>query len=213
MFFAVKTYAGIIRYTSAQDSFRILLSIILSNGLFFVCNLLLISFNKIPIIPNVVLIINLLCSFLLLITYRVLVKYFFLYVKNLRIDKRRVIIYGAGEVGIAAKRTLDHDPKVNMMMVAFIDDDERKTGKVVDGIKIYHPSEICNLIKDEKVDDLLIGSHNLLPDRKNSVVDFCLEHNIKVLTLPPVQTWINGQISSKQIQNIKIEDLLEREPI
>ena len=213
VFFAVKTYAGIIRYTSAQDSFRILLSIILSNGLFFVCNLLLISFNKIPIIPNVVLIINLLCSFLLLITYRVLVKYFFLYVKNLRIEKRRVIIYGAGEVGIAAKRTLDHDPKVNMMMVAFIDDDERKTGKVVDGIKIYHPSEIGNLIKDEKVDDLLIGSYNLLPDRKNTVVDFCLEHNIKVLTLPPVQTWINGQISSKQIQNIKIEDLLEREPI
>jgi len=190
-----------------------LLSIILSNGLFFICNLLLISFSKEPIIPSVVLIINLLCSFLLLITYRVLVKYFFLYVKNLRIDRRRVIIYGAGEVGIAAKRTLDHDPKVNMTMVAFIDDDERKSGKVIDGIKIYHPNEIENLIKDEKVDDLLIGSHNLLPERKNRVVDFCLEHDIKVLTLPPVQTWINGQIHSGQIKNIKIEDLLEREPI
>jgi FlaA1/EpsC-like NDP-sugar epimerase len=143
----------------------------------------------------------------------VLVKYFFLYVKNLRIDKRRVIIYGAGEVGIAAKRTLDHDPKVNMTIIAFIDDDERKSGKVIDGINIYHPTEIRVLAKDEKVDDLLIGSHNLLPERKNTVVDFCLEHNIKVLTLPPVQTWINGQISSRQIQNIKIEDLLEREPI
>ncbi|MES3016262.1 MAG: nucleoside-diphosphate sugar epimerase/dehydratase [Bacteroidota bacterium] len=213
VFFSVKTYAGIIRYTSAQDSFRILLSIILSNGLFFVCNLILVSFRKEPVIPSVVLIINLLCSFLLLITYRVLVKYFFLYVKNLRIDKRRVIIYGAGEVGIAAKRTLDHDPKVNMTMVAFIDDDERKSGKVIDGIKIYHSNEINNLIKDEKVDDLLIGTHNLLPERKNRVVDFCLEHDIKVLTLPPVQTWVNGQISSRQIQNIKIEDLLEREPI
>jgi FlaA1/EpsC-like NDP-sugar epimerase len=213
VFFSVKTYAGIIRYTSAQDSFRILMSIVLSNGLFLICNLVLISFKKEPAIPNVVLIINLLCSFLLLITYRVLVKYFFLYVKNLRIDKRRVIIYGAGEVGIAAKRTLDHDPKVNMTMIAFIDDDERKSGKVIDGVKIYHPSEIGNLIKDEKVDDLLIGTHNLLPERKNKVVDFCLEHNIKVLTLPPVQTWINGQISSRQIQNIKIEDLLEREPI
>lgn len=213
VFYTIKTYAGIIRYTSAQDSVRILLSILLSNGLFFICNLILVSLLKNPIIPNVVLIINILGSFLLLITYRVLVKYFFIYVKNLRIDKRRVIIYGAGEVGIAAKRTLDHDPKVNMMMVAFIDDDERKTGKVIDGVKIYHPSEIGNLFKVEKIDDLLIGSHNLLPERKNRIVDFCLEHNIKVLTLPPVQTWINGQISSRQIQNIKIEDLLERAPI
>ena len=213
VFFSIKTYAGIIRYTSAQDSFRILLSIILSNGFFFIVNLILISFRAEPIIPSVVLIINLLCSFLLLITYRVLVKYFFLYVKNFRIDKRRVIIYGAGEVGIAAKRTLDHDPKVNMTMVAFIDDDERKTGKVIDGIKIYHPTEIGDLIKDEKVDDLLIGTHNLLLERKNRVVDFCLGHDIKVLILPPVQSWINGQISSRQIQNIKIEDLLEREPI
>lgn len=213
VFYSVKTYAGIIRYTSAQDSFRILLSIILSNGLFFICNLVLISLSRVPVIPNVVLIVNFLWSFLLLITYRVLVKYFFLYIKNLSIDKRRVIIYGAGEVGIAAKRTLDHDPKVNMTVIAFIDDDDRKAGKVVDGIKIFHSRDLNNLITDEKVDDLLIGTHNLQPERKNKIVDFCLEHDIRVLTLPPVQTWINGQISSKQIQNIKIEDLLEREPI
>lgn len=213
VFYSVKTYAGIIRYTSAQDSFRILLSIVLSNGLFFILNLFLVSFEEKPIIPLAVIIINLLCSFLLLITYRVLVKYFFLYVKNLKIDRRRVIIYGAGEVGIAAKRTLDHDPKVNMTMVAFIDDDERKAGKVIDGIKIYHASEIGNLINVEKVDDLLLGSNNLLPERKNKIVDFCLENNIKVLTLPPIQSWVNGQINSRQIQNIKIEDLLERETI
>lgn len=213
VFFSVKTYAGIIRYTSAQDSFRILLSIVLSNGLFFILNLFLVSFEEKPIIPLAVIIINLLCSFLLLITYRVLVKYFFLYVKNLKIDRRRVIIYGAGEVGIAAKRTLDHDPKVNMTMLAFIDDDERKAGKVIDGIKIYHASEIGNLINVEKVDDLLLGSNNLLPERKNKIVDFCLENNIKVLTLPPIQSWVNGQINSRQIQNIKIEDLLERETI
>ncbi len=43
VFFSVKTYAGIIRYTSAQDSIRILFSILISNGLFFLVNLILIS--------------------------------------------------------------------------------------------------------------------------------------------------------------------------
>lgn len=213
VFLAIKTYAGIIRYTSAQDSFRILFSVLISNGLFFIVNLILLSFNKEPYISNVILVINGLTGFLLLITYRVVVKYFFMYVKNFRMDKRRVIIYGAGEAGIAAKRTLDHDNKVNMMLGAFIDDDERKAGKSIDGIKIYHTREFLNLIKHEKVDDLIIASQNIAPERKNKIVDLCLENDIKVLTLPPVRSWINGQLSSKQLQNIKIEDLLEREPI
>jgi len=213
VFLIIKTYAGIIRYTSAQDSFRILFSVLISNGLFFIVNLVLVSFNKDPYISNVILVINGLTGFLLLITYRVMVKYFFMYVKNFKIDKQLVIIYGAGEAGIAAKRTLDHDNKVNMMLTAFIDDDERKTGKSIYGIKIYHTREYLNLIKQEKIDNLIIASQNILPERKNRIVDLCLENDIKVLTLPPVRSWINGQLSTKQLQNIKIEDLLEREPI
>lgn len=213
VFLIIKTYAGIIRYTSAQDSFRILFSVLISNGLFFIVNLFLVSFNNAPYISNVILVINGLTGFLLLITYRVMVKYFFMYVKNFKMDKRRVIIYGAGEAGIAAKRTLDHDNKVNMLLTAFIDDDERKTGKAIDGIKIYHTREFLSLIKNDKIDDLIIAAQNILPERKNMIVDLCLENEIKVLTLPPVRSWINGQLSSKQLQNIKIEDLLEREPI
>ncbi len=213
VFLIIKSYAGIIRYTSAQDSFRILFSVLISNGLFVLVNLVLVSFHKAPYISNVILVINGLTGFLMLITYRVMVKYFFMYLKNFKIDKRRVIIYGAGEAGIAAKRTLDHDNKVNMLLIGFIDDDERKSGKAIDGIKIYHTREFLSLIMDDNIDDLIIASQNILPYRKNWIVDLCLENEIKVLTLPPVRSWINGQLSSKQLQNIKIEDLLEREPI
>lgn len=128
-------------------------------------------------------------------------------------DKRKVIIYGAGEAGIAAKRTLDHDNKVNMMLAAFIDDDERKAGKAIDGIKIFNTRDLSSLLKQEKINDLIIATQNIPPDQKNRIVDICLENNVKVLTLPPVRYWINGQPTAKQLQNIKIEDLLEREPI
>ncbi len=136
-----------------------------------------------------------------------------MYVKNFRMDKRKVIIYGAGEAGIAAKRTLDHDNKVNMMLAAFIDDDERKAGKAIDGIKIFNTRDLSSLLKQEKIDNLIIATQSLLPDQKNKIVDICLENDVKVLTLPPVRYWINGQPTAKQLQNIKIEDLLEREPI
>lgn len=213
VFLALKTYAGIIRYTSAQDSFRILFSIITTNLLFFFGNLVASSFGEEHLVSNMVLVIYGLASFLLLITYRVLVKYFFMYIKNLNIDRRKVIIYGAGDVGIAAKRTLDHDTKTNMTLVAFIDDDVRKSNKAIDGIKIYHTSLTRSLLTKYAIDDLLIATPNLNSEQKNQIVDLCLESKVKVLTLPPMDSWINGQISTQQIHKIEIEDLLEREPI
>lgn len=213
VFFNVKTYAGIVRYTSAQDSFRILFSISVSNSFFIFCNLFLLSFNKPPIISNVVVVITGLCSFVLLITYRVLVKYFFMYIKNMKLDKRRVIIYGVGETGVATKRTLDTDPSVNMSVIAFVDDDPRKQGKVVDSVKIYHTEELEKLIELEKIDDLIFTSQRMSSERKNKIVDLCLNHNVKVLNVPPIKTWVNGSFKVNQIKNVKIEDLLEREPI
>ena len=213
VFFNVKTYAGIVRYTSAQDSFRILFSITISNAFFILCNLFLQSFDRPPIISNVIVVITGLCSFVLLITYRVLVKYFFLYIKNMRLDKRRVIIYGAGETGVATKRTLDTDPAVNMSVIAFVDDDPRKRGKVVDNVKIYHVDDLERIIEAENIDDLIFSTHRISSDRKNKIVDLCLDHNVKVLNVPPTREWVKGTIKINQIKNVKIEDLLERAPI
>lgn len=213
VFFNVKTYAGIVRYTSAQDSFRILFSISISNLFFILCNIFLLSFNKVPIISNVVVIITGLCSFVLLITYRVLVKYFFMYIKNLKLDKRRVIIYGVGETGVATKRSLDTDPSVNMSVIAFVDNDPRKKGKVIDSVKIYHTDELEDLIKIEKIDDLILTPQRMSAEKKNEIVDLCLDNDVKVLNVPPIKTWVNGSFKINQIKNVKIEDLLERETI
>ena len=213
VFFSVKTYAGIVRYTSAQDSFRILFSIAISNSFFIFSNLLLLTFHKPTLISNVVVIITGLCSFVLLITYRVLVKYFFMYIKNMKLDKRRVVIYGVGEAGVATKRTLDTDPSVNMSVVAFVDDDIRKKGKVVDNVKIFHTDELEKIIEFENIDDLIITPQRMSSERKNRVVDLCLDHDVKVLNIPPIKAWVNGSFKINQIKNIKIEDLLERAPI
>ncbi|TXI14914.1 MAG: polysaccharide biosynthesis protein [Pedobacter sp.] len=212
VFYVMKTYAGIIRYITIQDSFRIGAAVILSNMLFLITNLLLTAFHRPFIISNVVLVINGLCSFPLLVMYRVIIRYTFTRLKNTGTNQRNIIIYGADEIGIAAMRSLDHDPNVHMTIVAFIDHDRRKKGKAIDGIKIYHLDDLSQLVSQHQVDELLIAGA-VSPKEKNRVVDYCLEQDIKVLALPPVQNWINGEIDASQIQNIKIEDLLERDPI
>jgi len=209
VFQVFKSYSGIIRYTSAQDTFRILFAVITSTGIGVLLNTL---FNY-DFIPNVVMVLEGLISFALLISYRILVKYFFLYIKNLKLDKIRVIIYGAGEAGVATKRTLDHDVRVNKNVVAFVDDDERKVGKTIDGIKILDAKNLEELVRIHEVDEIIFASYTIPVDRKNEIVDSCLENGVLVLNIPPSDVWTDGKLQSTQIQNINIEDLLNRKTI
>lgn len=213
VFFQIKTYTGIIRYTSAQDSFRILFSVIISNGTFFLLNIIYITFFKISLISVAILITNGLTSFLLLITYRILIKYFFMYVKNLNLDVKKVIIYGAGEAGLATKRTFDHDGSFNKKIVAFIDDDIRKVGKAIDGIRILDAGTLPHLVAEHELDEIIFASYTIPDDRKDQVVDLCLENDIKILNIPPPDVWENGKLQPAQIQKLNIEDLLNRKSI
>lgn len=213
VFINVKTYAGIVRYTSAQDSFRILFAVLASTTALFFLNALFVSLTDKYFISIVGLIIYSLISFLFLITYRIIVKYFFMYIKNASLDKIRVIIYGAGEAGLATKRTFDHDGKVNKIIIAFVDDDERKIGKTIDGVKILNAQRFKELIEKHELDEVILASYSIAPDRKDYIVDLCLENNIKVLNIPPPDVWTNGKIQPSQIQKLNIEDLLNRKPI
>ncbi|WGQ07505.1 nucleoside-diphosphate sugar epimerase/dehydratase [Pedobacter gandavensis] len=213
VFYSVKTFAGIVRYTSAQDSFRILFSVILSSLVIFFTNAVIIVATGSSIVSNVAIVIYTLFSFLMLITYRIIVKYFFMYLKNAKLDKIRVIIYGAGEAGVATKRTFDHDAKVNKTIIAFVDDDLRKVGKTIDGVKILDASQLEHLIVKHEVDEIIFASYTIPSDRKNQVVDVCLEHNVKILNIPSPDVWARGQVTTAQIQNLNIEDLLNRKSI
>ena len=213
VFINFRTYAGIIRYTGVQDAVRICYAIIMTTGVLFFISLVSSNSGGALSFSNVTLIIYALFSFLFLISYRVVVKYAFSYMRNYKMDRKNVIIYGAGEAGFATKRVLEHDSTSNVNIVSFVDDDMRKVGKVVDGIKINHTHDLQMLSLNQKIDEIIIAAFTLAPAKKNELVDFCLDHSITVLNVPPLDKWINGQFSARQLQTIKIENLLEREPI
>eukprot|EP01133_Synstelium_polycarpum_P004772 gene4772-5559_t len=213
VFYSVKTFAGIVRYTSAQDSFRILFSVILSSLILFFVHTLITIISGAPLVSNVAIIIYTLFSFLLLISYRILVKYFFMYMKNINLTKIRVIIYGAGEAGVATKRTFDHDAKVNKTIIAFVDDDLRKVGKTIDGVRILDAAQLEHLIVKHEVDEIIFASYTIPLERKNQIVDICLENDVKILNIPSPEVWAKGDVTTAQIQNINIEDLLNRKTI
>jgi FlaA1/EpsC-like NDP-sugar epimerase len=213
VFINFRTYAGIIRYTGVQDALRIFYAILASTSILFLINLILTTSRSLYFFSTTILIINSLISFLLLISYRVIVKYYFAYLRNYKMNKKNVIIYGAGAAGFATKRVLEHDAKSFISVVAFIDDDFKKIGKVVDGIKILSTKNLERIVAKHQIDEIIIAVFDLPPAKKNKLVDFCLGKNIKVLNIPPFESWINGEFSTRQLQKIKIEDLLERDQI
>lgn len=213
VFINFRTFSGIIRYTGIQDAIKLFMALAMSTTVLFFISMVSANAGGTLIFSNVTLIIYALISFPALISYRVLVKFGFAYLRNYKMDQKKVIIYGAGQAGFATKRVLEHDTSANVIIAAFLDDDPRKLDKVVDGIKIIHPSQLSNYTRNEKIDELIIAHFSISPARKNEIVDFCLDHGIKVLNVPPLDTWINGQFSARQLQTLKIENLLEREPI
>ena len=213
-FFLFKTYSGIVRYTSTIDMQRIFVvvtgvSIVVatSNGISFY------FINQSFLIPFSVIIIEYLCTMFLMITFRITVKLIYFELKNASKDKRRIVIYGAADEGIVTKRTLERDEDHKYKVVAFIADKKTKIGKKIEGVTIHPIERLEYLIENEEIDEIIIAVNNLAKTRKQEIVERALTKNVKVLHVPPVKNWINDELSSNQIQEVKIEDLLGREPI
>jgi FlaA1/EpsC-like NDP-sugar epimerase len=134
-FFVFTTFSGIVRYTSTKDGVRILYSILTVFFCLLIYKKYLTEVSSNPYLDYNVFAIYSVILFLGLMSYRLIVKYIFSYLKNLRVTKKNVIIYGAASAGIAAKRALESDQSSNFTIVAFIDDNPKKIGKVFDGSK------------------------------------------------------------------------------
>ncbi len=213
-FFFSKTYQGIVKYTSSKDAQRIFIVVSIGTFLYIFINSIFYYFidGTFPI-PFSIIIIDYMATAFLMISLRVMFKALYLELTNPNKEKRSVIIFGAGESGIITKRTLDRDAGTKYKVLGFIDDDTKKQGKKLEGITIYNIDRLNNLLEENDVSNLIISVQNLSPSKKQQIVDISLNHNTKVLNVPPVSNWINGELSFRQIKKVQIEELLEREPI
>ncbi|MEP7167972.1 MAG: nucleoside-diphosphate sugar epimerase/dehydratase [Bacteroidota bacterium] len=213
-FYLFKTYAGIIMYTSTRDAVRIFFTLSAGSVLFIVINVFSYMMKNIYIIPFSIIILEFIITVLFMTGGRISVKILYAELKNPSREKTNVIIYGAGDAGVIAKRAIDRDAGSKYKVMAFVDDDEKKAKKYLEGIPIYNVNaELENLLKNNEVSHLIIAIQNIFPQRKKEIIESCMQYDTKVLNVPPVTNWINGELSFKQIKKIKIEDLLNRDQI
>ena len=131
-------------------------------------------------------------------------------------NKINVIIYGAGDAGPITQNALYQDTSTQYNIVSFVDDSNSKIGKSINGVRIRKPETVLNkdFIKKFEVDMIILAMPSLKIDKRNEIVNKLIELGVSVKSVPHVDSWINGnQLNFNQIEDIKIEDLLERDPI
>lgn len=209
-----KTHMGVIRHLSSADVEKIFLSI--SYGTIIIT---IISFCRyyffdgISLLPKSVIIIEYLGTLFLLLAIRFLVKIIYLEKNKVKGNKERVLIYGAGKMGIITKNTLERDAKNKFKVCGFIDDNLKRDGMMIERVMIIHPENLAKQIERLKIETVIIAIKDPEIDNKRNLINLCLEKEINISTVPSLDQWINGDFNTKQIQKIKIDDLLGRKAI
>ncbi|MEO6849166.1 MAG: nucleoside-diphosphate sugar epimerase/dehydratase, partial [Mucilaginibacter sp.] len=214
--FAMRIHIGLIRYSNTRDVLRIFSSVFLSSMFY----LLFINIWVIPVLHvnsitiNLVLLVNFSVSCTLLVLLRTAVKSVFFYINNNSNAKKTVVlIYGSDNNAVLVKQALETSAKTNFAVVGFVDDDVKKIDKEIQQVRVYHIDKLAKLKAKHNVDKLIIMNHNLDEQVKKIALEKCLGLGIQVLTVPPSDQWIYGKLNLQQIQDLKIEDLLQRKPI
>jgi len=217
LFYVLKSYSGIIRYTNIEDTFRLLIINSITALFYFTINLIVKETHSIPLFPVSVVAINFFIANFVLISYRLLVRYCFKFYNLHKREERTKIkaaVYNTSEEGLNAKKVINDLPNADIQVVAFLDDTLNKGGKLMEGLPIYQTdTNSLEKLKQEGVELIIIANRNMPKDKLNYLVDTSLQLNIKLQQVPPLDEWFNGKLAADQLKNLNIEDLLEREVI
>ena len=213
LFYVGKSYSGIIRFTSTQDAIR-LGFVLLQGSIAFVClNFIRKGINGAYLVPISIIILEFLVSAALLVFFRLSIKFLYMELKSLKGSKTRVVVFGAGEGGLLLKRTLDRDRQSSLDVVAFFDDNQQKVGKKLEGVDILSSKKLDEFLAANPIEELIISIPEIALVRKRQLVDLALKYKVTLKHLPHANNWINGELSAKQLREVKFEDLLGRDVI
>jgi FlaA1/EpsC-like NDP-sugar epimerase len=126
-------------------------------------------------------------------------------------SRPKVLIYGAGRTGRQLAAAMNNSPE--MQVVGFLDDDDRLHGHVLNGLPIYNPTDLSNLVTTLAIGDVLLAMPSLSRKRRNEILSGIRGAHVSVRTLPSMTDLAQGKVSISDLRELDIDDLLGREPV
>jgi FlaA1/EpsC-like NDP-sugar epimerase len=124
-------------------------------------------------------------------------------------DKRRVLVYGAGDAGVQLVSALEHSSEYRP--VGLLDDSEELQGNHIRGLNIYSVDDIEDLINKLKIDEVLIAMPSTSHAKRLAIINQLEPYPVLVRMLPGVSELAQGKVSVSDLREVNIKDLLGRD--
>ena len=211
IFFGV--YKKVIRFFSSKDYLNLIIILFLVH---FVSALSNIFFPVKHQLKPEIFIISFFITSIYIIGSRFIISYLYFYYNKSKkgTDQKKLLIYGAGELGVFLKKSINTQYQDEYKLVAFLDDDKKKIGRFIGGVKVIDASkDIKNEIVKSGVTDIIIANKTLTPARKSKFLEDTLPYNVKIKEISSIQTMFNSNFNLDKLASIDINDLMNRKPI
>jgi FlaA1/EpsC-like NDP-sugar epimerase len=126
----------------------------------------------------------------------------------------RTVLIGAGSAGHMLAREIMLRPDLGIQIVGFVDDDPVKKGMIIDQFEVYGTvNDLVDIVARIEATQALISISHVRGEEVRRITEACDACGLKAKIVPPINDLVDGQINVSQIRDVRIEDLLGREPV
>ena len=209
IFAGFRLYRSLWEYASAEEMSFVIYAVILADAA-----LLLIQMIRGVTLPRSLPVINL----LLLMAGVCAVRYSYRLmrrVKNHPREKRQnTMLIGAGAAGALVLKELQHSSHSTNKIVCIIDDDVAKRGSYLMGVPVVGGREkIAACVEKYHIDDIILAIPTASPSDRRDLINLCQQTGCRTRILPGIYQLASGQVSTKKIRDVAVEDLLGRDRV
>lgn len=220
--FLVGAYSILWRYVSIEDLRAFIVSAVISGSILlalrFLLNLTDLSLWQVPIS---VIMIDTVLGFGGLLGLRVLRRFFYdigdkggTFRSTRRIKRKAALLVGAGRMGATLAKELGGRADAELNIRGFVDDDPRKRGSSVSGIKVLGTThDLPRLVDEMNIEQVVITIDHAQGKDIRRILDVCTAIPVKAQIIPSLNEIAHGRVSVSRVRDVQIEDLLGREPV
>lgn len=220
MFWYFGLYRGIWRFASIPDLVRILKAVTAGVVIAAAASFIL---TRLQGVPRSVFILDGILLVLLLGGPRFIYRLFkdhnlYQWIKDRNLsanaERKNALIVGAGKAGETLARDLLRDSSGSYLPTAFVDDDRAKIRKEIHGIPVAGSCyELPQVVARLGIELIIIALPSATSRQIRRIVEICETTGLPFRILPQMQDLISGKASLKDLRDVRIEDLLGREPV
>ena len=211
VFWFLRLYKSIWRFASYSELLRVILATVVT-GVIYTGSLLAFHLHM----PVSYYVIGITVQFIATLGIR----FFYRFVLLLRgrtnneVQKKNVMIIGAGSAGQMLFRDIKHAKETNETVACFIDDNPNKWDRYIDDVPVFGSRDhILEAVDKFNIEKIYVAVPSANPQDKRDILRVCNETSCELMNLPGMYQLYTGQVSVSKMKKVQIEDLLGRDPI